>query len=111
MDPGEVVCFVGESGSGKSVTQLAALQLLPVPPAVIEKGQVLLEGEDLMKYKAGSPQMRVIRGGEIGMIFQEPMTSLNPVKTIGAQLMESIVLHLKLIIKRRGSGQLSCCSR
>ncbi len=95
VEPGEVVCFVGESGSGKSVTQLAALQLLPVPPAVIEKGRVLLDGENLMEYKANSPQMRAIRGGEIGMIFQEPMTSLNPVKTIGKQLMESIVLHLK----------------
>lgn len=95
VDPGEVVCFVGESGSGKSVTQLAALQLLPVPPAMIKKGAVRLNGENLMEYKANSPQMRVIRGGEIGMIFQEPMTSLNPVKTIGAQLMESIALHLK----------------
>ena len=100
VDPGEVVCFVGESGSGKSVTQLAALQLLPVPPAIIEKGVVLLDGENLMQYKANSPQMRVIRGGEIGMIFQEPMTSLNPVKTIGTQLMESIVLHLKLDHKK-----------
>lgn len=95
VEPGEIVCFVGESGSGKSVTQLAALQLLPVPPAVIESGEVLLEGEDLMKYRADSPQMRAIRGGEIGMVFQEPMTSLNPVKTIGVQIMESVVLHLK----------------
>ena len=96
VEPGEVVCFVGESGSGKSVTQLAALQaFLPVPPAMIEKGRVLLNGENLMDYKANSPKLRAIRGGEIGMIFQEPMTSLNPVKTIGRQLMESIVLHLK----------------
>ncbi len=95
VDPGEVVCFVGESGSGKSVTQLAALQLLPMPPAQIDDGKVLLDGDDLMKYKANSPTMRAIRGGEIGMIFQEPMTSLNPVKTIGVQIMETIVLHAK----------------
>lgn len=95
VEPGEIVCFVGESGSGKSVTQLAALQLLPVPPARIESGSVRLNGEDLMQYKADSPQMRAIRGGEIGMVFQEPMTSLNPVKTIGVQIMESVLLHLK----------------
>ena len=94
-EPGEVVCFVGESGSGKSVTQLAALQLLPVPPAVIEGGEVWLEGVNIMQYKADSPQMRAVRGGEVGMIFQEPMTSLNPVKTIGVQIMESVILHLK----------------
>lgn len=94
-EPGEVVCFVGESGSGKSVTQLAALQLLPVPPAVIEGGEVWLEGVNIMQYKADSPQMRAVRGGEVGMVFQEPMTSLNPVKTIGVQIMESVILHLK----------------
>ena len=96
VDPGEVVCFVGESGSGKSVTQLAALQLLPVPPACIESGTVLLSGEDLMQYRAASATMRAIRGGEIGMIFQEPMTSLNPTKQIGIQIAESAMLHLHL---------------
>ncbi len=96
VEPGEVVCFVGESGSGKSVTQLAALQLLPVPPASIESGKVLLSGENLMQYKAQSATMRAIRGGEIGMIFQEPMTSLNPTKQIGLQITESAMLHLKL---------------
>lgn len=95
VDPGEVVCFVGESGSGKSVTQLGVLQLLPVPPAKIEKGSVKLKGEELLSYDAKSPQMRAVRGGEIGMVFQEPMTSLNPLKTIGSQIMESVVFHLK----------------
>ncbi|MDE5909007.1 MAG: ABC transporter ATP-binding protein [Lachnospiraceae bacterium] len=95
VDPGEIVCFVGESGSGKSVTQLAALQLLPIPPAKIEKGSVRLGGKELLQYRSDSVEMRAIRGGEIGMIFQEPMTSLNPVKTIGKQLMESIILHMK----------------
>ena len=93
VDPGEVIGVVGESGSGKSQTQLAALQLIPVPPGKIESGQVLLEGENLLEHTANSGYMRDVRGGRVGMIFQEPMTSLNPVKTIGSQLMESVVLH------------------
>ncbi len=95
VDSGEIIGIVGESGSGKSQTQLAALQLIPTPPGKIESGQVLLEGEDLLTHKAKSAYMRSVRGGRIGMIFQEPMTSLNPVKTVGYQLMESIVLHCK----------------
>jgi peptide/nickel transport system ATP-binding protein len=64
-----------------------------MPPAKIESGEVLLEGENILQYKPNSAEMRSIRGGRVGMVFQEPMTSLNPVKTIGSQLMESIVLH------------------
>ena len=93
LDAGEIISFVGESGSGKSVTQLAALQLIASPPGKIESGQVLLDGEDVLAHKANSAFMSRVRGGQIGMIFQEPMSSLNPVKTIGFQLMESIVLH------------------
>jgi len=93
VNNGEVVSFVGESGSGKTVAQLAALQLLPVPPAKIESGKVIFEGSDLLQYHRDSAQMRAVRGGAVGMVFQEPMTSLNPVKTIGVQLMESIILH------------------
>jgi len=88
---GEVVGLVGESGCGKTAVSLSILQLLPTPPAVIEGGEILFAGNDLLKM---SPeQIRTIRGNEIAMIFQEPMTSLNPVFTIGQQLVESIELH------------------
>ena len=93
IDNGEIVSIVGESGSGKSVSQLSVLQLLPTPPASIDSGSVLLEGEELFNYAPNSPEMRRVRGGKIGFVFQEPMTSLNPVKTIGSQLMEPIIIH------------------
>lgn len=92
----EIIGVVGESGSGKSVTQLSVMQLIPSPPGKIIGGEVLLEGKNLLDYKAGSPEMRSIRGAQISMIFQEPMTSLNPVFTVGYQLTEVIRLHLKL---------------
>jgi oligopeptide/dipeptide ABC transporter ATP-binding protein len=95
IDEGEVVGLVGESGCGKSVSQMAITQLIATPPGEIVGGEVIFEGENLLKYKADSNQMRVIRGGEIGMVFQEPMTSFNPVFTIGDQIMESLILHLK----------------
>jgi peptide/nickel transport system ATP-binding protein len=95
VDPGEIISFVGESGSGKSVTQMATLQLLATPPAKIERGVALLEGEDLLRYRQNGAEMREVRGGRIGMIFQEPMTSLDPIKTVGYQLSESILLHQK----------------
>lgn len=93
INPGEIVCFVGESGSGKTVTQLALMQLIASPPGKIAAGEVWLDGVNLMTFAPDSLNMRAVRGGGIGMIFQEPMTSLNPVKTIGTQLMESILLH------------------
>ena len=93
VDSGETIGIVGESGSGKSQTQLAALQLIPVPPGKIEEGRVLLSGRNILQYSSKSKEMREVRGGKVGMIFQEPMTSLNPVKTIGFQIMESIELH------------------
>jgi len=89
--PGEVLGIVGESGSGKSVTSLSILRLIPDPPGMIERGEMLYEGQDLLKlsYK----EMRAIRGNEIAMIFQEPMTSLNPVFTIGMQIIETLSTH------------------
>jgi len=88
---GETLGIVGESGSGKSVSSLAVMGLIPSPPGKIESGEVLFEGRDLLKLK--SEQMRLIRGKEIAMIFQDPMTSLNPVLTIGTQITESLKLH------------------
>ena len=97
LDPGEIIGVVGESGSGKSVTMLSILQLVSSPGKVVG-GEVYLESSDqnLMKYGYQSEEMRGIRGGKISMIFQEPMTSLNPVLTIGYQIQEMIMLHLKL---------------
>ena len=91
--PGEIVSFVGESGSGKTVTQLATMQLIASPPGKIRSGEVLLDGMNILRFAPNSLQMRAVRGGSIGMVFQEPMTSLNPIKTIGSLLMESIMLH------------------
>ncbi len=91
---GEVVGLVGESGCGKTAVSLSILQLLPTPPAVIEGGEIRFGSRDLLKLSG--EEIRRIRGNEIAMIFQEPMTSLNPVYTIGDQLMESIQLHQKL---------------
>ncbi len=96
VDAGEIVSFVGESGSGKTVTQLACLQLVATPPGSIDGGTVLVEGENVLKLPANGPRMRAIRGGKIGFVFQEPMTSLNPVKTVGSQLMEPILIHNRI---------------
>lgn len=97
LDRGEIIGVVGESGSGKSVTMMSVLQLIGAP-GKIEGGEVLLEDIDknLLNYEANSNQMREVRGGRISMIFQEPMTSLNPVLAIGYQIQENIMLHLKL---------------
>ncbi len=91
---GKTVGLVGESGSGKSVTSLAAMRLIPNPPGKITSGEILLDGKDLLKLTEG--QMRDIRGNQISMIFQEPMTSLNPVFTVGDQIAETLMLHQKL---------------
>ena len=91
VDPGETVAIVGESGSGKSVTAMSVLRLIPDPPGRITGGEVMFGGRDLMLL---SPEeMREVRGGEIGMVFQEPMTSLNPVLTIGRQITETLEQH------------------
>jgi peptide/nickel transport system ATP-binding protein len=89
--PGEVLGLVGESGSGKSVTALSILRLIPDPPGKIVGGSIVYKGQDLLKLPW--EDIRKIRGSEISMIFQEPMTSLNPVFTIGKQLMEVILVH------------------
>ena len=89
--PGETLAVVGESGSGKSVTALSALRLIPEPPGKIEAGRVLFDGHDLTKIH--KRELRSIRGRKIAMIFQEPMTSLNPVQQIGRQIMEPMLIH------------------
>jgi oligopeptide/dipeptide ABC transporter ATP-binding protein len=92
--PGEILGLVGESGCGKSVSALSILRLIPNPPGKIVSGQIIFEGEDILKMD--EDEVRHIRGNKIGMIFQEPMTSLNPVLTIGRQLTETLELHLKM---------------
>ena len=92
----EIVGIVGESGCGKSASQLAVMQLLQSPPGRIAGGEVIFDGRDLLKCKRNGPEMRAIRGGQIAMIFQEPMNSLNPVMTIGDQLVEAYELHCGL---------------
>lgn len=96
INKGEVVAIVGESGCGKSVTQMSITQLIQMPPGKILKGKALFEGEDLLQYGPRSAQMNAVRGAKISMIFQEPMTSLNPVLTIGDQLSEVIRTHTNL---------------
>ncbi len=88
---GKTMGLVGESGSGKSVSSLAIMRLIPNPPGKITSGEILFDGQDLLKLS--EPQMRKIRGNRISMIFQEPMTSLNPVFTIGDQICETLMLH------------------
>jgi peptide/nickel transport system ATP-binding protein len=92
----EIIAIVGESGCGKSVSQLSVLQLIPMPPGKIVGGKVIFEGQDLLEYEPNGPQMRSIRGGKIAMIFQEPMTSLNPVLTISRQVTEALELHMHM---------------
>ncbi|NLM38507.1 MAG: ABC transporter ATP-binding protein [Firmicutes bacterium] len=94
LERGGTLGIVGESGCGKSVTSLSIMGLIPSPPGKIVDGEILFEGRDLTKLSEA--EMRKIRGNEISMIFQEPMTSLNPVFTIGNQIMEAIMLHQKL---------------
>jgi len=88
---GESVGIVGESGSGKSVTALSIMGLIPSPPGIIESGRILFHGENLFEKKID--EINKIRGNRISMIFQEPMTSLNPIHTCGKQIMESLLIH------------------
>lgn len=94
IDRGETVALVGESGSGKSVTALSVMQLLPYPFAQHPTGSILYRGDELVG--AGPSLLRAVRGNEISMIFQEPMTSLNPLHTIEKQIAESLKLHRNL---------------
>ncbi|MBI2848961.1 MAG: ABC transporter ATP-binding protein [Chloroflexi bacterium] len=100
LDQGETLGVVGESGCGKSVTALSMLRLVPQPPGKIVSGQVLFDGHDLLQMS--EDEIRTVRGKRISMVFQDPMTSLNPVLTVGRQISEAIELHLKL---DRGAAQ------
>ena len=91
VEEGETLCIVGESGCGKSATVQAVMKLVPTPPGEYAGGKILLEGRDLLPLS--TKEMIPIRGHEMSMIFQEPMTSLNPVFTVGAQIAESLILH------------------
>jgi peptide/nickel transport system ATP-binding protein len=95
LDEQEIIGLVGESGCGKSVSQLSIMQLISAPGEIVG-GEVVFEGQNLLRFEANGPQMRAVRGAKIAMIFQEPMTSLNPVLTIGQQLTEMLVLHMKM---------------
>ena len=92
LEEGETLALVGESGCGKSVSALSVMRLIPDPPGKIISGEILLDGEDILKI--GMEDMREIRGAKIAMVFQEPMTSLNPVLSIERQLTETLELHM-----------------
>ncbi|MGO4915580.1 ABC transporter ATP-binding protein [Pseudogemmobacter sp. W21_MBD1_M6] len=94
LKPGELLGVVGESGSGKSVTMMSLIGLLPSPPAEVRRGQVLFGGIDLLQ--ATEDQLRAVRGARIGFVFQDPMTSLNPVFTVGYQIAEPLRTHMGL---------------
>jgi len=94
VEQGETVAIVGESGSGKSVGALSILRLIPDPPGRITRGEVLFLGRDLMQLP--DAQMRDVRGSDIGMVFQEPMTSLNPVLSVGRQITETVEQHSRV---------------
>jgi oligopeptide transport system ATP-binding protein len=94
VESGSTLGIVGESGSGKSVNALSIMRLIPIPPGRIEGGSISLRGQNLLTKS--EPEMRKIRGKDIAMIFQDPMTSLNPVLTVGDQISESVRLHLKM---------------
>ena len=102
LNKGETVGIVGESGSGKSVTSLSAMRLIPSPPGKISDGEILFHKKDesvVDLLKLSIEEMRGYRGNELAMIFQEPMTSLNPVFTCGNQVVEAIMLHQKMTAK------------
>ena len=94
LNEGETLGVVGESGCGKSVTMLSCLRLIPSPPGKIVAGEAFFHGQDLLKM--GDEELRHVRGAQISMVFQDPMTSLNPVMTIGKQLSEPLKLHLNM---------------
>ena len=102
VNRGKTLGIVGESGCGKSVASLSILRLIPSPPGRIEGGRILFKGQDLLELSEG--RMRKIRGNEISMVFQEPMTSLNPVFTCGDQIVEAITLHQGLT-KRKAKAR------
>ena len=91
MDKGETLALVGETGAGKTTIAKAILGILPNPPARLRSGEIILEGEDLLKKP--EEEMLKIRGEKIAMIFQDPMTALNPIMTVGEQIVEGLLLH------------------
>ena len=97
LDEGETLGIVGESGSGKSVTALSIMRLIPFPPGKIVAGEIIYKGDNILNY--GKDEMRHVRGNEIAMIFQDPMTSLNPVLTVSRQIGEALQLHLGMTQK------------
>ncbi|TRY28069.1 ABC transporter ATP-binding protein [Brevibacillus sp. LEMMJ03] len=94
VNKGEAVAIVGESGCGKSVTAQTLMKLIPMPPGEIKKGDIIFNGQSIVKKS--NKEMEAIRGKEIGMIFQDPMTSLNPTLTVGNQIMEGLIKHQKM---------------
>jgi oligopeptide transport system ATP-binding protein len=106
LDHGDILGVVGESGCGKSVHALSIMRLIQIPPGKIESGSVVFDGRDLLKLS--EPEMRQVRGRDIAMVFQDPMTSLNPVFTVGFQIMEALKLHKGLDNKdaRQRAGEL-----
>ena len=94
LEKGESIAIVGESGSGKSVTALSIMGLIPTPPGRVTNGKILFKGEDLLQLSSSA--MRRVRGKEIAMIFQDPMTSLNPLLSIGRQMTEMLQLHMQM---------------
>ena len=112
LHKGETLGIVGESGCGKSVHALSVMRLIPQPPGKIVEGEITFDGKNLQKLP--EDEMRRIRGNRIAMIFQEPMTSLNPVLTIGEQIAEAVMLHQRLSKKDawdREIGRASCRER
>ena len=94
LQKGESIGLVGETGAGKTTTALGIMGLVPDPPGEVVAGSIMFEGKDLLQLS--EKQMREIRGGKISMIFQDPMTSLNPVMTVGEQIAEVVLLHYKI---------------
>ena len=107
VDAGETLAIVGESGCGKSVTAMSILRLIPEPPGKIA-GAIRFNGRNLLDLS--DREMRDIRGNDISMIFQEPMTSLNPVLTVGRQIGETLQLHRGFRAGRRKRGRWKCCN-